>query len=396
MTGTIYTIREPNPSNVLGHLLWRIALKDRLISVQDLAGLLDVYPQKITDILRGRKSISVESIVSKEWKRKLAEKFPDTWPKNEKAFNEYVLNKEASSESEDKKGAIPEPKDKTSIGHVLWQIFKGTSLSRAELAALLDIEADSFNRILAGNNIISSTLIINKKWECVLAENFPETWPANKIAFGIAMATLNTYSERLGPETAEADDFGNLLWRILGGPNINRKEAAQRLSINPSQLSGFLHNNLRVTQQTVINKNWRDVFAEHYSEDWKKHEAAFEAWFEKLPKGDGRPSAEQPEAYHHQRNEKNKKAQWRAAVAEFVARIFEINGGEVGNILPNVRALVLRKERTWQRVLEQDATLSLSIYLSALNEVCNVYDLKNRPGNDFQTARRLNEQYNLI
>lgn len=85
------------------------------------------------------------------------------------------------------------------------------------------------------------------------------------------------------PQPVNEQSFGYVVWRILGGETASIRKAAQRLSINPSALSSILHGRTQISQQALIEKNWRDVFATHYPDTWLKHQADFERYATTLP-----------------------------------------------------------------------------------------------------------------
>lgn len=87
--------------------------------------------------------------------------------------------------------------------------------------------------------------------------------------------------------------FGWLLWKILGGPEIDRRLAAERLRITPAWLTQILHHsrdenfpNLgKVTRRYVLKKNWRNILAQHYAEAWKVSRDEFEDRVQQQPVG---------------------------------------------------------------------------------------------------------------
>lgn len=89
------------------------------------------------------------------------------------------------------------------------------------------------------------------------------------------------------PQPEDKQSFGYVLWRILGGENASIRVAAGRLGIGPSTLSSILHGRRRISRQAMAEKDWRGVFAAHYSGTWLDQQAAFEQCAAALPEQPG-------------------------------------------------------------------------------------------------------------
>jgi hypothetical protein len=83
------TSREPRNKESFGHLLW-LVLGGKKANVSKAAQRLEVKDCILSDILRGRKKPSQQWLKNKQWRKILAENYPDAWKQYEKVFDERV------------------------------------------------------------------------------------------------------------------------------------------------------------------------------------------------------------------------------------------------------------------------------------------------------------------
>ncbi len=78
--------------------------------------------------------------------------------------------------------------------------------------------------------------------------------------------------------------FGYVLWLIIGGKEANKGLAAQQLGIKGPSLSYIIHGKRRISQQTLMTKQWREILATHYPDNWRKFSVDFEKHAAAMPR----------------------------------------------------------------------------------------------------------------
>jgi plasmid maintenance system antidote protein VapI len=281
MSGSSNTYGEPKDKAGFGYVLWLvIGGKDANKAVA--AQRLGIARPSLSNVIHGTKRISQQALTQKRWREILAKHYPDNWRKYSADFERYAASMPRKAH------LSPEPKDKTSFGHILWHILGGEEARFAEAARRLKIDPSSLTDICQGRRKISQKGLADKKWEKILAAHYADNWPRHSAAFHSFIAKLPKSSTGFATrEPSNKASFAHVLWLILGGKNIGAAAATRRLKTDATQLSAIFCGLRRLSRKTLARKQWRKVLAKHYPDAWNRHAAAFERHTAMLPASAG-------------------------------------------------------------------------------------------------------------
>lgn len=161
------------------------------------------------------------------------------------------------------------------FGQILARIVQ--SSSQKEVAKLLGITAGSLSEILTGKRTPTQRLIERKHWGEILAKNFPKDWFQNQAEFEVCVASLTKRAGLKIHVPKNAKSFGFVLFQIVGGEDACIADVARDLNVHPSTLRLIIHGERDITQQYIEEKGWRKTLEEKYADNWRAHEAEFEA-----------------------------------------------------------------------------------------------------------------------
>ena len=82
---------------------------------------------------------------------------------------------------------------------------------------------------------------------------------------------------------AEADAFGLLLWKAIGVGRGGFREAAHKLGLDPSELSGILHGRRRPTQDMLRRRGLFARLQAAFPAGWREHGLALQHAATQLP-----------------------------------------------------------------------------------------------------------------
>jgi len=172
---------------------------------------------------------------------------------------------------------------KAGFGYVLWLILGGKKMNLEKAAEQLNIDQTYLSSIIHGRIQTSQGSVSKKGWPKVLSEHYPEGWKQYGTMFDQHTGALKKRAGVSGTEPKDRNSFGYILWLILGGKDLNARQASEDLKIHPVALSMLFHGRQPVSQKTLIKKQWREVLARAYGEGWREHADEFEKYAAALP-----------------------------------------------------------------------------------------------------------------
>ena len=260
---------QPRDAKSFGFTVWLI-IGGETANVKAAAQRLGIHPNSLSSILHGRHQISQKTMAERNWRGVFATHYPSAWLLHQAAFEQRAKRMRIAA------GNRHPPKNKESFGYTVWLILGGKTANLTAAARRLLVHPATFSNILHGRQRISRQALAKKNWRGVFAAHYPGTWSQHQTAFERHAARL---MEKTGAKSHQPDDkesFGCAVWHIIGGEHADMREAARRLGVTPSTLSKILHGQKRISQQALMEKNWRGVFATHYPGTWPLHRAIFE------------------------------------------------------------------------------------------------------------------------
>ncbi len=269
MKNSATTYGEPKDKASFGYVLWLI-IGGKNANKGLAAQQLGIARPSLSNVIHGKKRISQQAIIQKRWRKILSTHYSERWRKHSDDFEKYAATMPSMAY------LSLEPKDKTSFGYVLWQILGGEAGRFTEAARRLQIDRPALTAIFQGRRTISQNGLAEKQWEAILATHYPDNWRRHSSAFTSFIAKLPKSTGFPTREPSDKASFAHVLWLILGGKNLDIVKATRHLKIDNSSLSAIFRGHRRITKKTIVDKQWRQIFARHYPEEWKKYAAAFE------------------------------------------------------------------------------------------------------------------------
>lgn len=296
-----------------------------------------------------------------------------------------------------------EPADTDSLGCIVWHILGGRNIRAAESTQRLSIRLTALTAVVHGRWKILPATMEKKRWRAVFAAYYPDTWIQYQadferhISLSTALVQLRAKTkkqvvgvkpknrgsllrQKCGVKSREPNDkesFGHVLWLILGGENPNITVAARRLGVRRNVLGSIIHDLRNASEQLLLDKRWRETLAQYYPDGWLEHSQAFE---ERLVQSNQRLEVSIED--------------WRKAVGEFTSGFLNEKNDTIADIVGDIEYHVLQKPSIWDRVVNGDKHLPISIYRAALEEICRLYHLGgDRPCGHYAEVKRLMAQH---
>lgn len=171
--------RIPEDPEKLEHLLWKI-LGSHHINYTSASDILNISKNTLKDFIKGKGSTSLETLQNTPWKEALSRRFPEEWNADGDAFLR-ALEKRMQLLSL----AIPEPRRRNGLEHVLWRIVGGRQSNQDIVCADLGITQTELRQIMSGRGAQrkTKTLIRNGIFQRVLSEKHSQAWQKLQEAF---------------------------------------------------------------------------------------------------------------------------------------------------------------------------------------------------------------------
>jgi hypothetical protein len=262
---------------LFGNVLWKI-LGGRAANKRVAAQRLGIGVRFLNNILYGRKPVSQRLLARKRWRDVLAKYYPAGWEQYSTAFDESVVHFRVS------RAPCFQPRRNAGLGYALWLILGGKKMDLIKGATQLNINRTCLSAIIHGLNRASQAYVDKGEWRKILSEHYPDGWEKYGALFDQRAGKLRKRAGVSRTEPKDRNSFAYILWLILGGKDLDVKQVSEQLDIHPTWLSRLFHG-LRVSQQTLIKKQWREVLASEYSEGWRAHADEFEKYASTLPIG---------------------------------------------------------------------------------------------------------------
>jgi hypothetical protein len=264
---------------LFGNVLWKI-LGGRAANKRVAAQRLGIGVRFLNNILYGRKPVSQRLLARKRWRDVLAEYYPAGWEQYSTAFDESVVHFRVS------RAPCFQPRRNAGLGYALWLILGGKKMDLMKGATQLNINRTCLSAIIHGLNRASQAYVDKGEWRKILSEHYPDGWEKYGALFDQRASKLRKRAGVSRTEPKDRNSFAYILWLILGGKDLNVRQVSEQLGIHTTWLSRLFHG-LRVSQQTLIKKQWREVLASEYAEGWHAHADEFEKYASTLPIGAG-------------------------------------------------------------------------------------------------------------
>lgn len=276
------------------------------------------------------------------------------------------------------------------IRRLLPLILGGKPIDMNLEAQRLCVSEAHLRNILNGVRLPSQQLIDERGWRAAFDAHHADTWCHHRDDFERQIPALSARSNGLKARPPDKKEgIGYLFWCILGGDDICLPDAAARLKASTSTLYHIIHGTYVLTQ--AYAKKLLPSLAANYKEAWLIYENDFMAALANQPLTSrrGRAKAEDQRMPSAKRRAEAIRQNWRNAAAQLVNHLIETAGDDIDVLLPDVCKPSLRVAQNWRRLAQGDLTLAASIYTDALNEICRLYNLKERSPACFLEAQRL-------
>lgn len=198
---------------------------------------------------------------------------------------------------------------------------------------------------------------------------------------------------RLLSEPDDKTSFGYTVWLTIGGPNGKIKNAAVLLKLTPSNMSSFLRGRHNVSAAAVAKKGWIRILEEKYPDGWREYGKLL---LERQPKskGSGKAAAQQtakPAPVAKPSAQSLQEEAWKRDAGVWLSGLLEQRGDDISDIMPCMKDnVVLNNIHNWQKAMQGDLALPLSVYVSMIKRMNKIYELKaTRSAGQYDVSQKL-------
>lgn len=227
------------------------------------------------------------------------------------------------------------------------------------------------------------------------------------------------------PENKES--LGYAVYLIIRDQPLKLRQHAEKLGMDPARMSQFLHGHVGASQQFVAEKQWKAVFAEHYTTGWAAHAETFNVRLAASPAMPGRGGGRKPgsaktaktktaftgaaasaapitasdhadfniePAYQPSKAELAARAaaqDWRKTAGAAIAAVVDRRGDDAPTLAAETNSPGLKA--AWGKILACDPNVPSTLYKDAIRATTSLYQLSvtSRDPADAASAKKLDQ-----